>query len=132
MKADSGCNDIISAAKIILLGQLIFGFLFIIFIYITNNSFGVKSAIIGVAIAVIPSLLGLGSAAYKLKMNIDVSIRYLAKLNSLVKWVYTALMILTVVRFISVDNKIMLLAYSVTFLGCFLTPILNKPQFRMT
>ena len=132
MKADSGCNDIISAAKIILLGQLIVGFLFIISICITNNSFGVKSAIIGVAIAVIPSLLGLGSAAYKLKMNTDVSIRYLAKLNSLVKWVYTALMILTVVRFIPVDNKIMLLAYSVTFLGYFLTPILNKPQFRMT
>ncbi|WP_394166382.1 ATP synthase subunit I [Photobacterium piscicola] len=132
MKADSGCNDIISAAKIILLGQLILGFLFIISICITKNTFGVKSAIIGVAIAVIPSLLGLGSAAYKLKMNRDISIRYLAKLNSLVKWVYTALMILAVVRFIPVDNKIMLLAYSVTFLGCFLTPILNKPQFRMT
>ncbi|PST93335.1 hypothetical protein C9I86_06520 [Photobacterium sp. NCIMB 13483] len=132
MKADSGCNDIISAAKIILLGQLILGFLFIISICITKNMFDVKSAIIGVAIAVIPSLLGLGSAAYKLKMNRDISIRYLAKLNSLVKWVYTALMILAVVRFIPVDNKIMLLAYSVTFLGCFLTPILNKPQFRMT
>ncbi|MEC6816135.1 hypothetical protein [Photobacterium toruni] len=132
MKADSGCNDIFSAAKIILLGQLILGFLFIIFICITNNTFGVKSAIIGVAIAVIPSLLGLGSAAYKLKINKDVNIRYLAKLNLLVKWVYTALMILAVARFIPVDNKVMLLAYSVTFLGCFLTPILNKPQFRMT
>ncbi|MEC6796274.1 ATP synthase subunit I [Photobacterium sp. S4TG1] len=132
MKAYSGCNDIISAAKIILLGQLILGFLFIILICITNNAFGVKSAIIGVAIAIIPSLLGLSSAAYKLKKNREANIRYLAKLNSLVKWVYTALMILAVVRFIPVDNKIMLLAYSVTFLGCFLTPILNKPQFRMT
>ena len=132
MKADSGCNDIFSAAKIILLGQLILGFLFIIFICIINNTFGVKSAIIGVAIAVIPSLLGRGSAAYKLKINKDVNIRYLAKLNLLVKWVYTALMILAVARFIPVDNKVMLLAYSVTFLGCFLTPILNKPQFRMT
>ncbi len=132
MKADSGCNDILSAAKSISLGQLIFGCLFIIFICFTNNTFGVKSAIIGVAIAVIPSLLGLGSAAYKLKMNKEINIRYLAKLNTLVKWVYTALMILVVVRFIPVNNNIMLLAYSVTFLGCFLTPILNKPQFRMT
>ena len=132
MKADSGYNDIISAAIIILLGQLILGCLFILCICITQNTFSVKSAIIGVAIAVIPSLLGLGSAAYKVKINNEINIRYLAKLNTLVKWVYTALMILVVVRFIPVDNKIMLLAYSVTFLGCFLTPILNKPQFRMT
>ncbi|MCP4956416.1 ATP synthase subunit I [Photobacterium aquimaris] len=132
MKAGSGCNDILSAAKVILLGQLILGCLFTLFICITNNAFGVKSAIIGVAIAVIPSLLGLVSAAYKLKKNDEVNIKYLAKLNSLVKWVYTAVMILVVVRFIPVNSEIMLLAYSVTFLGCFLTPILNKPQFRMT
>ncbi len=110
MKADSGCNDILSAAKIILLGQSILGFLFILFICIANNTFGVKSAIIGVAIAVIPSLLGLGSAAYKLKMNNEVNIKYLAKLNTLVKWVYTALMILAVVRFIPVNNEIMFIS----------------------
>lgn len=132
MNTKSGSSDILSAAKVIVIGQVILGLLFIIFAFITTNWFGVKSSIIGVTIAVIPSLLGLSAAAFKIKTNKDISIRYLAKLNSFIKWVYTAVMILAVVRFIPVNHVAMLLAYSVTFLGCFLTPILNKPQFRMT
>ncbi|KJF89101.1 ATP synthase subunit I [Photobacterium leiognathi] len=132
MNADSGFSDILSAAKKILIGQTILGSLFICFSFISADWLYIKSSIIGVAIAVIPSLLGLMTAAFKIKTNKDINIRYLAKLNSFIKWVYTAVMMLAVVRFIPVNHVAMLLAYSVTFLGCFLTPILNKPQFRMT
>ncbi|WP_305816796.1 ATP synthase subunit I [Photobacterium leiognathi] len=132
MNADSGFSDILSAAKKILIGQTILGSLFICFSFISADWLCIKSSIIGVAIAVIPSLLGLMTTAFKIKTNKDINIRYLAKLNSFIKWVYTAVMMLAVVRFIPVNHVAMLLAYSVTFLGCFLTPILNKPQFRMT
>ncbi|WP_318519754.1 ATP synthase subunit I [Photobacterium leiognathi] len=132
MNADSGFSDILSAAKKIFIGQTILGSLFICFSFISADWLYIKSSIIGVAIAVIPSLLGLMTAAFKIKTNKDINIRYLAKLNSFIKWVYTAVMMLAVVRFIPVNHVAMLLAYSVTFLGCFLTPILNKPQFRMT
>ncbi len=132
MNADSGFSDILSAAKKILIGQTILVSLFICFSFISADWLCIKSSIIGVAIAVIPSLLGLMTAAFKIKTNKDINIRYLADLNSFIKWVYTAVMMLAVVRFIPVNHVAMLLAYSVTFLGCFLTPILNKPQFRMT
>ncbi|MGR5062141.1 ATP synthase subunit I [Photobacterium sp. DNB22_13_2] len=132
MEGLSPFSDIISALKSLLLAQSIIGVVVVLYEFVSSDSLGGESALIGVAIAVVPSLLGLLSVAIKVKRNKRSHIGELAWFNEIIKWTYTALLMLMVSRFNEINEIVMLVAYSLTYVGSCLTPMLNKPQFRMT
>ncbi|MEZ8092988.1 ATP synthase subunit I [Photobacterium swingsii] len=132
MESYSPGSDIISVVKSLLIAQSIVGALVILYQIVLGNALSVESALIGVAIAVVPSLLGLLAVAVKVKRNNRSHISELAWFNESIKLIYTAVLMLLVSRFIEINEIVMLVAYSLTYVGSCLTPILNKPQFRMT
>ncbi|MDO6541284.1 ATP synthase subunit I [Photobacterium sanguinicancri] len=132
MESYSPGSDIISVVKSLLLAQSIVGAAVILYQIVSGDSLSVESALIGVAVAVVPSLLGLLAVAVKVKRNKRSHISELAWFNESIKLTYTAVLMLLVSRFIEINEIVMLIAYSLTYMGSCLTPILNKPQFRMT
>ncbi|MGF1690140.1 ATP synthase subunit I [Photobacterium kagoshimensis] len=132
MESYSPGSDIISVVKSLLLAQSIVGALVILYQIVLGDALSVESALIGVAVAVVPSLLGLLAVAVKVKRNNRSHISELAWFNESIKLIYTAVLMLLVSRFIEINEIAMLVAYSLTYMGSCLTPILNKPQFRMT
>ncbi|KXI23885.1 ATP synthase subunit I [Photobacterium sanguinicancri] len=132
MESYSPGSDIISVVKSLLLAQSIVGAAVILYQIVSGDSLSVESALIGVAVAVVPSLLGLLAVAVKVKRNNRSHISELAWFNESIKLTYTAVLMLLVSRFIEINEIVMLIAYSLTYMGSCLTPILNKPQFRMT
>jgi F0F1-type ATP synthase assembly protein I len=132
MEVSSSRSDILTAAKQILISQIICGAIYLLYVVIFSDLLGIKSALIGMAIAVIPSMMGMVTATFKEKLKKDSSISELIRVTRTVKLVYTVVMFILAFRFMALRNVIMLSAYGMAFLGCFLTPILNKPQFRMT
>ncbi|MEZ8739341.1 ATP synthase subunit I [Photobacterium swingsii] len=132
MESYSPGSDIISVVKSLLIAQSIVGALVISYQIVLGDALSVESALIGVAIAVVPSLLGLLAVAVKVKRNNRSHISELAWFNESIKLIYTAVLMLLVSRFIEINEIVMLVAYSLTYVGSCLTPILNKPQFRMT
>ncbi|EAS45486.1 hypothetical protein C9J48_07720 [Photobacterium profundum] len=132
MEVPSSRSDILLAAKQILISQIICGAIYLPYVVMYSDLLGIESALIGMAIAVIPSMMGMITATFKVKLKKDSSISELIRVTRTVKLVYTVVMFILAFRFMALSNVIMLSAYGMTFLGCFLTPILNKPQFRMT
>ncbi|MGF1788980.1 ATP synthase subunit I [Photobacterium swingsii] len=132
MESYSPGSDIISVVKSLLLAQSIVGALVILYQIVLGDALSVESALIGVAVAVVPSLLGLLAVVVKVKRNNRSHISELAWFNESIKLIYTAVLMLLVSRFIEINEIAMLVAYSLTYVGSCLTPILNKPQFRMT
>ncbi|PSW13521.1 hypothetical protein C9J01_11880 [Photobacterium rosenbergii] len=132
MEGHSPCSDIISAVKSLLLAQSIIGAIVVLHEVVSSDYLSVKSALIGVVIAVVPSLLGLLAVAIKVKRNKRSNINQLAWFNEVIKWTYTALLMLLVSKIFEINEVVMLMTYSLTYLGSCLTPMLNKPQFRMT
>ncbi|MGF1737802.1 ATP synthase subunit I [Photobacterium satsumensis] len=132
MEGHSPCSDIISALKSLLSAQSVIGAIVVLYEFVSSDSQSVESAFIGVAIAVVPSLLGLLSVAIKVKRNKRSHIGELAWFNEIIKWTYTAVFMLMVSRFNEINEITMIVAYSLTYMGSCFTPIFNKPQFRMT
>lgn len=132
MESHSPSSDIVSVIKSLLIAQSIIGAIVILYEIISGDSLSVESALIGVIVAVVPSLLGLLAVALKVKRNNRSHISELAWFNEAIKWTYTAVLMLLVSKYIEINEIVMIVAYSLTYMGSCLTPILNKPQFRMT
>lgn len=125
-------QDILSASKFIIFGKIITSLVLIVGLISLGLSREIYSLCLGIAIAIIPNALGIWFASIKARINPNVDIKVLARTVEMTQWVYTALFVLVAVKFLSFNSDVLLLSYSFTFLGCFIAPMLNKPQIRMT
>ncbi|MCE7629068.1 ATP synthase subunit I, partial [Vibrio fluvialis] len=116
-------NAIMVAGKRILCAQTVLGLLFIGFEYFRYGTLSAESAFTGVVIAVVPSLIGMLLASIKSKFKPTESLRDLMNLSRNIKVIYTILMFVLTFRFMALRNIVVLIAFSVTMLGHFFTPM---------
>ena len=79
MEVSSSRSDILSAAKQMLISQIICGAIYLPYVVISSDLLGIESALIGMAIAVIPSMMGMVTAMFKVKLKKDSSISELIR-----------------------------------------------------
>ncbi|MCE7600984.1 ATP synthase subunit I [Vibrio fluvialis] len=130
MEASSTSNVIMVAGKRILCAQTVLGLLFIGFEYFRYGTLSAESAFTGVVIAVVPSLIGMLLASIKSKFKPTESLRDLMNLSRNIKVIYTILMFVLTFRFMALRNIVVLIAFSVTMLGHFFTPMFKDKAER--
>ncbi|EKO3931794.1 ATP synthase subunit I [Vibrio fluvialis] len=130
MEASSTSNAIMVAGKRILCAQTVLGLLFIGFEYFRYGTLSAESAFTGVVIAVVPSLIGMLLASIKSKFKPTESLRDLMNLSRNIKVIYTILMFVLTFRFMALRNIVVLIAFSVTMLGHFFTPMFQDKAER--
>lgn len=130
METNITSNAIMLAGRRIVIAQLLLGGLFMGYEYLSNGVLSAESALTGVLIAVLPSLLGMVMASIKSKLKPEKSLRDLMNLSRNIKIVYTVVTFVLTFRFMALRNIVVLIAYSVTMLGHFFTPMFKDPSER--
>ncbi|SDG80522.1 hypothetical protein SAMN04488136_10315 [Vibrio xiamenensis] len=130
MEANSTSDSIMLAGKRILITQLGLGLAFVVYELFSNGAIGVESALTGVVIAIVPSMIGMMFASMKSKMKPSESLRDLMNLSRNIKLIYTIIMFVLTFRFMALRNIVVLIAFCVTMLGHFLTPLFKDQDER--
>ncbi|WP_261817952.1 ATP synthase subunit I [Vibrio gallicus] len=128
MKLDSANTSIIVAAKRVFLCQIVLAVGVVLYEVVFGNELGLKSALVGSAIAIIPALLGFYYSSLKVQRNPDYSLRDLMKMSRVVKLIYTFVAFIIAFKVLNLDNPVIIEAYIVTMIGHFLTPFIADSQ----
>ncbi|NOH60996.1 ATP synthase subunit I [Vibrio sp. RE88] len=130
MSVNINSDPILVAGRRILVAQASLGFVFIVYEYMRNNTLSAESALCGVLIAILPSVLGMVFASVKSRLKPDKSLRDLMHLSRNIKVIYTIVMFVLTFRFMALRNIVVLIGFSVTMLGHFLTPMFKDQLER--
>ena len=115
-------EDIQQAAKTMFLSQSIVGLTLVCICLVFSGFVDTKSVLLGVILSILPTQLGMQMANFKVKVLGVFNPKSLAITNITTKWAYTALLLVTVIHFSTVNFTELFLAYVVTTLANLVTP----------
>ena len=117
-------DDIIIATKRMVKCQVAFGAVAILYevFFSTARGRNIESALIGVLLAVVPSLIGMLLASYKARSRPNKSVKDLIQLSRNAKIIYTIIFFFFIFHFMVIRNVAVITSYCITFLGCFISP----------
>ncbi|MCL9773617.1 ATP synthase subunit I [Vibrio methylphosphonaticus] len=128
MEANMTGDDIMLAGKRILYSQLIIGSIFILYETFFKDKINLESALTGMVIAIVPSLIGMIFASFKAKYKPKQNLNDLMQLSRNIKIIYTIVMFVLTFRFMALRNVTVLAAYCITVLGFFISPLFKDKQ----
>ncbi|MGF1742485.1 hypothetical protein L4C34_15645 [Vibrio profundum] len=117
-------DDIIIATKRLVKCQVAFGAVAMLYevFFSTARGRNIESALIGVLLAIVPSLIGMLLASYKATLRSNKSVKDLIQLSRNAKLIYTVVFFGLVFHFMVIRNVVVIISYCITFLGCFISP----------
>ena len=122
MQAISTSQAIMVAGCRILKVQSYLGGIVIVATLYTQGMVTAESALMGSLIAIVPTFLGNGLAAFKSRSQPKKGLKDLINISRRTKLVYTMVLFIATFRAMTLHDTVVLCAFSVVMLGHFMTP----------